>query len=163
MPIKSTQTRKTAILLFIALSGCYLSLSPGSIAGQGYGQEEIDSGLRILSIATAWMKGHPLPPMIWSRHGPVSLIFDLPFLKLGKFIISPDFALSFEPALVTAALVTLLFLSLAKLCLPGVSLFLSLAAAFTTMLWPYAYIGLETKQSFFVFLAGYFASLERDS
>ena len=103
------------------------------------------------------MKGHPLPPMIWSRHGPVSLIFDLPFLKLGKFIISPDFALSFEPALVTAALVTLLFLWLRKLCSPGVSLFLSLAAAFTTMLWPYAYIGLETKQSFFVFLAGYLA------
>ncbi len=157
MPIKPTQTHKSAILLFIALSGCYLSLSPGSIAGQGYGQEEIDSGLRILSIATAWMKGHPLPPMIWSRHGPVSLIFDLPFLKLGKSIISPDFMLSFEPALVTAALVTLLFLWLRKFCSPGVSLFLSLAAAFTTMLWPYAYIGLETKQSFFVFLAGYLA------
>jgi hypothetical protein len=32
-----------------------------------------------------------------------------------------------------------------------------LTAAFGTMLWPYAYIGLETKQSFFILLAGYLA------
>jgi hypothetical protein len=37
------------------------------------------------------------------------------------------------------------------------SLLLSLTAAFGTMLWPYAYIGLETKQSLFVLLAGYLA------
>jgi len=37
------------------------------------------------------------------------------------------------------------------------SLFLTFVAAFGTMLWPYAYIGLETKQSLFVFLAGYLA------
>ena len=35
------------------------------------------------------------------------------------------------------------------------SLFLTLTAAWGTMLWPYAYIGLETKQSFFLLLAGY--------
>src|SRR5262249_1209947 len=35
------------------------------------------------------------------------------------------------------------------------SLSLTLIGAFGTMLWPYAYIGLETKQSFFVLLAGY--------
>ena len=35
-------------MLFVALSCCYLSLSPGSIAGQGYAGEEMDSGLRLL-------------------------------------------------------------------------------------------------------------------
>ncbi len=95
--------------------------------------------------------------MVWSRHGPVPVLFDLPFLKLGKLIVSPDFMLSFEPALLTAALMTLLFLWLRKLCSPGMSLFLTLTAAFGTMLWPYAYIRLETKQSLFVFLAGYLA------
>src|SRR5207244_460538 len=44
---------------------------------------------------------------------------------------------------------------LRKLCSPGMSLLLSLTAAFGTMLWPYAYLGMETKQSLFVMLAGY--------
>jgi len=155
--MKFTQAHKTATILFFGLSGCYLSLSPGSIAGQGYTGEEIESGLRMLSVATAWLKGHPAPPMIWSRHGPLPVLFDLPFLKLGKLVVSPDFILSFQPALLAAALVTILFLWLRKLCSPGMSLFLSLTAAFGTMLWPYAYIGLEAKQSFFVLLAGYLA------
>lgn len=85
------------------------------------------------------------------------MLFDLPFLKLGKFLVSPDFMLSFQPALLTAALVTILFLWLRKLCSPGMSLFLTLTAAFGTMLWPYAYISLETEQSFSVLLAGYLA------
>jgi hypothetical protein len=152
-----TPVRRIAALLFLGLSGVYVSLSPGSIAGQGYTGEEIDSGLRILAVATAWMKGHPAAPMVWSRHGLVSVLFDLPFLKLGKLVMSPDFMLSFQPAFITAALVTILFLWLRELCEPGMSLFLSLTAAFGTMLWPYAYISLETKQSLFVFLAGYLA------
>ena len=154
---KLTAVHKTAWLLFLGLSASYICLSPGSIAGQGYAAEEIDSGLRILAVASAWIKGHPVPPMIWSRHGPVPVLFDLPFLKAGKLFVSPDFMLSFQPALLTAALVTILFLWLRKLCSPGMSLFLTLTAAFGTMLWPYAYIGLETKQSLFVFLAGYLA------
>ena len=95
--------------------------------------------------------------MVWSRHGLVPVLFDLPFLKLGKLLVSPDFVLSFSPALFTAGLLTILFLWLRKVCTPGMSLFLTLTAAWGTMLWPYAYIGLETKQSFFVLLAGYLA------
>ncbi|HEX6504798.1 MAG TPA: glycosyltransferase family 39 protein [Terriglobales bacterium] len=147
--------RRTALLLFVGLSGCYISLSPASIAGQGYTGEEIDSGLRMLAILTTCLKHHPVPPMVWSRHGPVPILFDLPFLKLGKFFVSPDYMLSFQPGLMTAALVALLYLWLRKLCSPAMSLLLSLSAAFGTMLWPYAYISLETKQTFFVLLAGY--------
>jgi hypothetical protein len=157
MLMRLRAAQKTALLLFLGLSASYICLSPGSIAGQGYAAEEIDSGLRILAVATARIKGHPVPPMIWSRHGPVPVLFDLPFLKAGKLLVTPDFMLSFQPALLTAALVTILFLWLRKLCSPGMSLFLTLTAAFGTMLWPYAYIGLETEQSFFVFLAGYLA------
>jgi hypothetical protein len=142
-------------MLFVALSGCYLSLSPGSIAGQGYASEEMDSGLRMLSVSTAWLKGHPVSTMVWSRHGPMPVLFDLPFLKLGKLLVSPDFVLSFSPAIFTAGLLTILFLWLRKVCTHGMSLFLTLTAAWGTMLWPYAYIGLETKQSFFLLLAGY--------
>lgn len=155
MPMNCLFVRKTALILFLGLFATYLSLSPGTIAGQGYTGEEIDSGLRMLSVATAWVKGHSVPPMLWSRHGPVPVLFDLPFLKLGKRFVTPDFMLSFEPVLFTAGLLTILFLWLRRLCSPGLSLLLTLIAAFGTMLWPYAYIGLETKQSFFVLLAGY--------
>jgi hypothetical protein len=72
-----TEVRKTAILLFVGLFACYLSLSPGSIAGQGYVGEEIESGLRMLAVVNAWLKGLPIPQMEWSRHGPVPVLFDL--------------------------------------------------------------------------------------
>jgi len=152
-----TNVHKTALFLFLGLSSIYVCLSSGAISGQGYTAEEMASGLRMLNVATAWMKGHPVPPMVWSRHGPLPVLFDLPFLKLGKHIVSPDFMLSFQPGLITAGMVTILFLWLRKLCSPGMTLFLTLTAAFGTMLWPYAYISLETKQSLFVLLAGYLA------
>jgi hypothetical protein len=86
-------------------------------------------------------------------------LFKLGKIAIGKFKLlpSPDFALSLEPILSTAALMIILFLWLRKICSPGISLSLTLAGAFGTMLWPYTYIGLETKQSLFVFLAGYLA------
>jgi hypothetical protein len=157
MTKKVISARHTAIILFFALLGCYVALSPGSIAGQGYAGEQIDSGLRMLSVANAHLKGLPVPPMVWSRHGPLPVLFDLPFLKLGKSFVSPDFMLSFSPPLFTAGLAAILYLWLRKLCSPGTSLFLALTAAFGTMLWPYAYIGLETQQSLFMLLAGYVA------
>jgi hypothetical protein len=125
------------------------------VSGQGYTEEEIQSGLQMLAVLNAWLKRRPIPSMVWSRHGPVPVLFDLIFLKIGKLVSSPDFVLSFQPVLLTAGLLTVLFLWLRKLCSPGMSLFLTLTAAFGTMLWPYAYIGLETKQSFFVLLAGF--------
>ena len=157
MPKNLTEARKTAILLFVGLSGCYLSLSPSSIGGQGYTDEDIQSGLRVLAVAKAWLRGLPKPAMEWTRNGPMPTIFDLPFLKLGQILVSPDFILSFQPPLLTAALATILYLWLRKLCSPSMSLLLTLSGAFGTMLWPYAYIGVETKQSFFVLLAGYLA------
>jgi hypothetical protein len=160
MRMSITEEHKTALLLCLGLCGCYLSLSPASMVGQGYTIEDMQSGLRMLAILNAWLKGFPRPPMLWSRHGPVPVLFDLPFIKIGKIFVSPDFALSFESVLLTAALLTVLFLWLRKVCSPGMSLLLTLTGAFGTMLWPYAYIGLETKQSFFLLLAGYLGLAE---
>lgn len=118
MLIDFTQVRRTAAILFLGLSAFYVSLSPTSIAGQGYTGEEIDSGLRMLAVLNAWVKGRPVPPMEWSRHGPLPVLFDLPFIKLGKMFVSPDFMLSFQPVLLTAGIVTVLCLCLRKLCSP---------------------------------------------
>jgi hypothetical protein len=147
--------RKTAWLILISLSLCYLALAPGSTGGRGYVPEDLQSGLGLLASFNAWMKGRPVPPIMWTRHGPVPILLDLPFIKLGKLFISPDFVLSLQPLLLTAALMALVYLWLRKLCTPAMSLLLTVIGAFGTMLWPYAYIGLETKQSFFVLLAGY--------
>jgi hypothetical protein len=147
--------KRLALLLFAGFACFYLSLSPGTIAGMGYTSEEMASADRMLTRADAWVKGVPVPPMLWSRHGPLPVLFDVPFVALGKFFLSPDFLLSFQPVLLTAALLAVLFLWLRTLASPGMSLFLTFAGAFGTMLWPYAYIGLETKQSLFVLLCGY--------
>jgi hypothetical protein len=117
----------------------------------------MNAGLGVLASFNAWVKGRPVPPITWTRHGPVPLLLDLPFIKLGKLFVSPDFVVSLQPVLLTAALLTIVYLWLTKLCTSGMSLLLTLIGAFGTMLWPYAYIGLETKQSFFVLLSGYLA------
>jgi hypothetical protein len=113
------------------------------------------AGLGMLASFNAWVKGRPVPPISWTRHGPLPVLFDLPFLKLGKLVVHPDFGLSLQPLFFTAALLTVVYLWLTRLCTPGMSLLLTLIGAFGTMLWPYAYIGLEPKQSFFILLAGY--------
>jgi hypothetical protein len=155
--MSSPSVRKTAWLLFGGLSACYMTLAPGTTQGRGYTNEHMLAGMRLLESFNAWIKGRPVPPLIWTNHGPVPLLMDLPFIRLGKFFISPDFVLSLQPILLTAALLTVLFLWLRRLCTPGMSLLLTFIGAFSTMLWPYAYIGLETKQAFFLLLAGYLA------
>jgi hypothetical protein len=69
MPKRFTTVQKTAVILFLGLWGIYICLSSGLISGKGYTAEEIDSGLRIMAVTAAWMKGHPVPPMAWSRQG----------------------------------------------------------------------------------------------
>lgn len=155
--INAPAKRGTAALLFLALFASYLAFSPNTTQGRGYIGEEIEAGLKLLEIFNAWVKGRPIPAMVWNRHGTVPVLLDVPFIKLGKVIVSPDFMMSMSPIVFTAGLLTLLFVWLRKLASPGVSLFLTLTAAFGTLLWPYAYIGLETKQSFFVLLSGYLA------
>ena len=144
-----------ALALFLGLSSFYVAFSSGSSVGQGYTGEEARSAERILTRLDALRKGVPAPPMLWSRHGPLPILFDVPFVAVGKFVVSPDFTMCLEPALVTAAIAALIFLWLSKLTSPGMSLLIALIGALGTMLWPYAYIGLEPKQSFFVLLAGY--------
>ena len=154
-PIRLTPSWTTTALLFLALTGCYLCLSPATVGARGYVDEEVKSGLTMLSAMTAWLKDRPMPVMAWSRHGPLPVLLDLPFIRIGKEIISPDFLMSFQAVLLTAGLMTILFVWLRKICSPGMALLLTFTAAFGSMLWAYAYIGLEPKQSFFVLLAGY--------
>jgi hypothetical protein len=157
MSHRVTPAGKTATLLFFALTACYLALAPGSTQGRGYIGEEMESGNQMLTNLNSLFKGRPIPKMVWSRHGSLSVLVDLPFLKIGKFLVSQDYLLSLQPIVLTAGMMVLVFLWLRKVSTPWMSLLLTLTGAFATMLWPYAYIGLETKQSFFILLVGFLA------
>ncbi len=124
----------------------------------GYVDEEVRAGSQIMANAVALMKGGPSSHIDWPRHGPLTTLFDLPFLWLGAHLkghLSRYWAVSLEPVFLTSLLVTVLFLWLRRLTTPGWSFLLALVAGFCTMLWPYAYIGLEVKQALALLLAGY--------
>jgi hypothetical protein len=36
------------------------------------------AGLGMLASFNAWVKGRPVPPISWTRHGPLPVLFDLP-------------------------------------------------------------------------------------
>ncbi len=148
----------TAFYLFWGIALIYLSLSPGTVGGMGYASEEVRAGSQIMSNLAALVKGQPLSSVDWPRHGPLASILDFPFLWLGarlKGHLNQDWAASLEPVFVTSLLVTVLFLWLRRLTSPGWSYLLALIAGFCTILWPYAYVGLEVKQALAVMLAGY--------
>src|SRR5262245_10285716 len=123
MLIAPTPVRKTALLLFVSLSACYMALAPGTIDGRGYLTDDMNAGMSLLASFNAWVKGLPAPPILWTRHGPLPILVDLPFIKIGKLFISPDFMMSVELVLVTAALLTVVYVWLRRVCTPGMSLF----------------------------------------
>ena len=149
--------RLVVALVFFGVFATYAALTPGALSGVGYNGEEMQTGDSMLEVTEARLSGRPVPRMKWTRNGLLPVVLNVPFQVVGKEIVSEDFMLSFDPVLETALLISVLFLWLRKLTSPGLAFFLAMAAAFGTMLWPYAYIGLETKQSLFLLLAGYLA------
>jgi hypothetical protein len=147
-----------ATLFFVGVTLLYLSFSPLSEEGMGYIGEEMASCRQIGGL----LLGHR-GSIAWPRNGAVGLLFQCPFMAAGLAFRGPsaaseDVGLSWQPVLATALLVTILFVWGSRLAASRAWGFvLALAAGFATLLWPYAYIGLETTQSLFLLLAGYLA------
>src|SRR5258705_4436067 len=157
-----------AAVFCAAIGLLYLSLSPGSIAGMGYMAEEMNATDALLSIATSPLTGKPALPVEWSRNGLVDLAFHVPFIVAAK-LFSPgsfqwkDRFLSVEPVLLTSLLLTIVCVWTAALTRRwSRGLLLSLVLAFCTLMWPYAYIGLEVLQSFALIAAAYLALQSRE-
>lgn len=152
---------RTGFLYFSAVFLLYLSLSPGSIGGMGYTMEEMNATIDLFSSPGAYLAGDE--SIRWSRNGPVPLLFHGPFMALGSVVsggnpLWVDRMLAVQPVLFSALIVSILFAWIRRLTGSGQWAFvLSSVAAFATMLWPYAYIGLETTQSLFLVLAGWMA------
>jgi hypothetical protein len=151
------------MVFFIAVTLAYLAFSPGTLEGLGYNGENLAAVNQLVTNALNLVRHRPLTPITWTRHGGLELLFELPFalpshLLFGASIKWLGRIMSLQPVLATAALCTLLFVWARELTNDvRWSYRLALAAAFATMLWPYAYIGLETTQSLFLCLAAYLA------
>lgn len=156
--------RKIYALWFLGIFLIYLSFSPMVIAGMGYMGENMRTAEQITSQLLAWMKGGSnVMPILWPRHGAVEMLFEVPFLLLQRIFFGPDSfwadrIMSLQPVLFTS-LISVIILSWSKRLTGDLKLAIAvtLAASFATMLWPYAYIALETTQSLFLLLAGFIA------
>jgi hypothetical protein len=146
-----------AVFLFLGCALTYLFLSPGAIAGMGYTGEDMRATNELIS----WL-GDSHTPIDWPRNGIIPLFFDAPFIALGRAHTQKelweDRYLAIGPVLATALLLAVVFLWLQDLTAnPVWSFSLTMIAGFATMIWPYAYIGLETKQSLALLIAAYLA------
>ncbi len=153
---------RLAVLFFIGLASIYMSFSPLRDSMMGYVREEMATCRQLIGDASERAGGMRLP-VVWSRNGVVGLAFQCPFVAAGRLVHGSsepweDHWLSLQPVLMTTAIVTLLFVWCSLRASSRRRGFaLALAAGFGTMMWPYAYIGLETTQSFFLLLAGFLA------
>ncbi len=154
--------RGIALAFFVGVFLLYLSFSPLSVTGMGYLGEEMKACRQLMGYDA-------VRSVDWPRNGAVGLAFQCPFLGLGRTVSEPSGAfdemwLSLAPVLASSLLVTVLFVWCSRLA--GSRAWgwaLALAAGFGTMIWPYAYIGLETTQSLFLLLAGFLALEPRAS
>jgi hypothetical protein len=150
-------------LFFLALILFYLSLSPGTIEGMGYARENLIAANQVVDNLINFFSGRPLTPVEWTRHGCLEPIFELPFVLASRMLFGPSIKwagglTSLQPIIATAWLCALIFVWARRITGSLTwSYVLASVAAFSTMLWPYAYIGLETTQSAFLLYAGYLA------
>jgi hypothetical protein len=150
-------------LCFSALLLFYVAFAPGTVEGMGYVQENLLATDRLAGNLGRWMTGQRSEPFLWTRHGGVEPMIELPFALLSRLLFGASVkwlgrVMVFLPILQTALLCLLIFLWTRRLTgNVAWGRVLALAAGVSTMLWPYAYIGLETTQSLFLFGAAYLA------
>jgi hypothetical protein len=163
--------RRTAIAVFAGVFFILLTFSPFELGGMGYSPEEVAAAFRLLSWATGAADAPPTSALLsaegaLSRHGLVEPLLKLPFAAAGQALAallptSPRFAsrfVSLVPVVETALLATLLYLWTSRLTAsPRRGLALAVGGVFGTILWPYAYCGLEPTQALALFSAGYLA------
>ena len=155
-----TRLRAQALALFLGVAFVDAAFSPWSARGMGYTNETMRACEQLLSSERP-----RVPPdfgVDWPRNGSTEVFLLCGFQALGRALDPPaaweDRFASMQPVLATAAIATLVFVWASRLA--GTrrrALGLALGAAFCTMLWPYAYIGMEPVQSLFLLAAGYLA------
>lgn len=158
--------RTHALLFFLAVFGVYASLTPGAIGGMGYNAEELRAGAGMIEALKQKVSGTASPSAAIQpcRNGYVTVVLDLPTLLLASVLPGNTAAywgevtIALQACLLAALLAAVLFRWLLEILESArTALFLGLLAAFATLYWPYAYIGLEVKASLFLMLTAWIA------
>lgn len=157
----SKKLRLICWLFFLALTFFYLSLTPGTIEGQGYNRENLIAANQIVTNVFNTFTGRPLLKVEWTRHGFVEPLFHLPFATASRVLPGDPVKWTgrlavLQPILATAILCALVLIWAYRLTESlrwGV--LLAACAGLGTMLWPYVYIGLETTQSLALLLVAF--------
>lgn len=118
----------------------------------GYVAEEVAACRQLLDGA----------PVAWPRNGAASLLLELPLLAVARLgarsHAGEEVVLAMAPVLATAGISTLLYVWSSRLAGSRAWGFaIALAGTFATMLWPYAYIGMEPLQSLLLLAAAFCA------
>lgn len=153
---------RSAVILFGSLTLIYLALSPLSVKGMGYTSEQVEAARGLLTTFSQALRGDfATTALTWPRHGLLEPLLEVPFVLAGQLAFGAstrgeDLILSLQPILASALLCTIVFVWVRRIVASAASAtMLALATGLTTMIWPYAYIGLETTQSLFLLLAAY--------
>jgi hypothetical protein len=167
MEDKTASTPKTlkhiCWLFFLALTLFYLSLTRGTIEGQGYNQENLIAANQVVANVTNAVTAKPLIRVEWTRHGFIEPIFFVPFAVISRVLPGDSVKWTgrlaiFQPILATSLLCTLLLIWAYRLTSNlRLAVLLATSAGLGTMLWPYVYIGMETTQSLALMIAAYIA------
>lgn len=153
--------RLIAVLFFLALTLFYLSLTPGTIEGQGYNQENLIAANQVAANLINAVTGHALVRVQWTRHGFLEPLLHLPLALVNRAIFGDSVKwlgrlAILQPILATSLLCTLLLVWSYRLTADfRWAVLLAACGALGTMLWPYAYIGLETTQSLAMFAVAF--------
>lgn len=153
---------RIAVLLVLGVALSYWSLTPGSPGSFHQMPEKIAKTERVLSPQTeGGAPVHQVTPDAQPSGG-LGRIVRMPFVLVANlFSSSPeveDLVLAMEPVILSTLIVLLVYLWSARLTGDRFrAVGFALLAAFCTMLWPYAYIGMELQQSLFLFAAAFLA------
>lgn len=148
-------------IFFVALSLFYISLTPGTIEGMGYTRENLAASNQIVSYGISLIKQTTATSITWPRHGLIEPLLELPFAVVSRLLFGDSVKwlgrfLILQPIIATALISSICFAWVKRITSSlKYSYVLSLALAFSTMLWPYAYIGMETTQSLSLFYLAY--------
>jgi hypothetical protein len=153
--------RHVCWLFFLALTLFYLSLTPGTIEGQGYNQENLIAANQLATNLVNFTSGRPLVRVQWSRHGFIEPLLHLPLALVNRAVFGDSVKwlgrlAILQPILATSLLCTLLLIWSFRLTANfRWAVLLAACGALGTMLWPYVYIGLETTQSLALFAVAF--------
>ncbi|MDX2033313.1 MAG: hypothetical protein SF339_21745 [Blastocatellia bacterium] len=160
--MKPDAAMRRIVQLFVALAFVYAAFSPLRISGMGYMGENLLCADQLAARIAGGFRGEAAAaPIAWPRHGLIEPLLGLPFVLpvhlLRRSMDYEDAALAFYPLVLTSLLCVLIYVWGRRLTTDRRAYGLAIGAAFSTMLWPYAYFAMEPAQSFFLLLGGYLA------